>query len=212
MSMLKKDYVLGMLFFSALWGVSEAGLGGLMYSAGVPHASIFLTLVAFGILSVSRSYLPQVGTATLIGLFAMLFKFLNSPFWACHFAGIAITGVTFDVVFLVAKRFEGDVKIEALAGLLGAFGSYAVFAVAMRYVIHYEYWVGPMDKFWGHMLNGAMAAGGCAVVTPLMLRAGEKLRGRFELPFRLRPNTVSFATAGLWALSLAVFSVTVIAG
>ena len=81
---MKKDYILGVLFFSGLWGLSEAALGGALYSAKVPCSSIILTLVAFGILAVSRTYLPQKGTATLIGLFAMLFKFLNSPFFACH--------------------------------------------------------------------------------------------------------------------------------
>lgn len=209
---MKRDYVLGVLFFGALWGVSEAGLGGLLYGAHVPHSSVYLTLVAFAILAASRAWVPRLGTATLIGLFAMLFKFLNAPFWACHFAGIAMTGLAFDVAFALASRREGDPRAAAVAGFVGAFVSYAAFAVAMRYVIHYQYWVGPMDKFNGHLLNGAIAAAGCAIVAPLMIVAGRRIQSRFRSPFEPRLRPIGVATAALWAASLVVFSHTVIAG
>ncbi len=62
---MKKDYILGVLFFSGLWGLSEAGLGGVLYGAHIPGSSIILTLAAFSILAISRSYLPHKGTATL---------------------------------------------------------------------------------------------------------------------------------------------------
>jgi hypothetical protein len=202
---MKKDYILGVLFFSGLWGLSEAGLGGALYRANVEHSSIILTLVAFGILAISRAYLPQRGTATLMGLCAMLFKFFNSPFFACHFAGIAILGISFDLFFAFI-----DTKNKAVAGFVAAFVNYVAFAVFMTFIVRYQYWTGSLDKFNGHVIAGIFAAAGCAIVAPFMLKAGQLIKARFEMPFNLKFSTVSLATAGLWVFSLAVFSHTLI--
>ena len=202
---MKKDYILGVLFFSGLWGLSEAGLGGALYRANVEHSSIILTIIAFGILAISRASLPQRGTATLIGLCAMLFKFFNAPVFACHFAGIAILGISFDLFFAFL-----DIKNKAIAGFVSAFFNYVAFAVFMTFIIRYHYWTSSMAKFNGHLIAGIFAAAGCAIVVPLMLKAGQLLKARFEMPFNLKFSTVSLATAGLWVFSLAVFSHTLI--
>jgi hypothetical protein len=203
---MKKDYILGVLFFSGLWGLSEAGLGGALYRANVEHSSIILTLVAFGILAISRAYLPQRGSAMLMGLCAMLFKFFNSPFFACHFAGIAILGISFDLFFAFL-----DIKNKAVAGFVAAFFNYVAFAVFMTFIIRYSpYWTESMAKFNGHIIAGIFAAAGCAIVVPLMFKAGQLIKARFEMPFNLKFSTVSLATAGLWVFSLAVFSHTLI--
>jgi hypothetical protein len=208
---MKKDYILGVLFFSGLWGLSEAALGGVLYSAKVPHSSIILTLAAFGILAVSRAYLPQIGTATLIGLCAMLFKFFNSPFFACHFAGIAIAGISFDLFLSLI-----NIKNKAIAGFVAAFFNYAAFAIFMTFIVRYHYWTGSLDKFNNHIVEGIFAAAGCAIVVPVMLKVGQmikvKLETPFSLKFRLAEGCVSLATAGLWVFSLVVFSHTLIAG
>jgi hypothetical protein len=208
---MKKDYILGILFFSGLWGLSEAGLGGVLYSANVAYSSVILTLVAFGILAISRAYLPQKGTATLIGLCAMLFKFFNSPVFACHFLGIAMTGASFDLFFAFA-----DIKNKAIAGFAAAFFNYAAFAVLMTFIIRYHYWTGSISKFNGHIAAGIFAAAGCAVVVPIALKAGRLIKAKLEAPFSLRfrlaEGFVSAATAGLWIFSLVVFSHTLIAG
>ena len=96
---MKKNYLLGILFFSGLWGMSEAGLGGVLYRAHIPHASVPLTIIGFIILSLARVYLPQKGSSTLIGAIAMLYKFLNAPFFACHLLAIFLLGLSYDVVF-----------------------------------------------------------------------------------------------------------------
>ncbi len=74
---MRKQYVLGVLFFAGVWGISEAVLGGALYAAGVPHASVLLTVVALAVLTLARSYFPLRGTGTLIAACAMLYKFLN---------------------------------------------------------------------------------------------------------------------------------------
>jgi len=203
---MKKDYILGVLFFSGLWGLSEAGLGGALYHAEVPFASIPLTLVAFSILAISRSYLPQKGTATLIGLCAMLFKFFNSPFFACHFLGIAMVGVSFDLFFSIL-----NIKKKAIAAFAAAFVNYAAFAVLMTFIIRYgPYWTESLSKFYGHILSGFAAAIGCAIIVPIALRAGQSLRLKLDKPFSFKwkpaQGSISLATAGLWIFSLCVFS------
>ena len=203
----RKGYCVGVLFFSGLWGLSEAVLGGALYSAQVPFSSVILTLIAFGILAISRAYLPQKGTATLIGLCAMLFKFFNAPVFVCHFLAIAMTGLSFDLFVTIL-----NIKYKTIAGFAAAFFSYAAFAVFMTFIIRYQYWTGSLDKFYGHIIGGVFASLGCAIVVPVMLKAGELTKSKLERPFRLKIQTLSLATAGLWIFSLAVFSHTLITG
>ena len=86
----------------------------------------------------------------------------------------------------------------------------------MTFIVRYHYWAGNMDKLYGHVIEGAVAGAGCAIAVPLADLAAKRIRARFEEPFALRLDPVGvpvgLATAGLWALSLAVFSRTMFAG
>lgn len=204
---MKKKHVLGILFFSGLWGLSEAKLGGLLYIAGLQdYAAIPLTAVALIILTIARAYLPQLGTATLIAACAMLYKFLNTPFFACHFLGILLTGVCYDLAFGVFR-----IKSRALSAVAAVYMSYALFAVLITYIFRYEYWVqAGMDKVLYHIgVSGTLTAVVCAVLVPLSFRLGEQIKVRLASPFDLRPQwapgSVSLITAGLWVLGLAAF-------
>lgn len=207
---MKKDYIFGILFFSGLWGLSEAGLGGVLYHAQVPFASIPLTIIAFAILTISRIYFPQKGTATLIGLCAMLFKLFNSPVFVCHFLAIAMVGASFDLFFSVLK-----IKKKAVAAFAAALVNYTAFAVLMTFIIRYgPYWTESLSKFYGHIAAGIVAAIGCAIIVPIMLRAGQSLKLKLDKPFtfkwRAAQGAISLATAGLWIFSLCVFSLNLI--
>src|SRR3990172_11874219 len=101
--MKKKEWILAMLFFSSLWGISEAALGGALYRANVPHASVVLSVIGFVVLTFAWVYFPRAGTGTVIAACAMLFKFLNVPFFACHLLGIFLMGVSYDVFFGVFR-------------------------------------------------------------------------------------------------------------
>ena len=87
---MKAERVLGILFFGGLWGLSEAVLGDTLYSANVPYASVPLTVIGFVVMTFAWVYFPQRGTATLIAACAMLYKFFNEPFFACHLLGILL--------------------------------------------------------------------------------------------------------------------------
>jgi len=224
-----RQYILGILFFGGVWGLSEAALGDALYRAGVPYASVPLTAIGFVVLTFARAYFPRPGTATLIALFALLYKFLNTPFFACHLLGIVLTGVCYDVFFNVSEkgtfyffpsrcavRIAGGRKSRMspfpipawLAAGLATYANYAAFALMITYVARYTHWVqGGFGKILEHVgISGSMAAMACALLVPLSLRLSDKLKSAVPTPFAWRtslvPTTVASLTAGLWLLGL----------
>ncbi len=191
---MKKEYIWGILFFGGLWGVSEAVLGDALYRANVPYASVPLTVIGFTILTFARVYFPQKATATAIASCAMLYKFLNEPFFACHLLGIFLIGVCYDVVFDVFK-----IKNWSLRAALAAYLNYALFALMITYVFRYNYWV---QEGFGRVLEhtaiaGTMAAVGSAVFVPLSFRFGQQLKTKFAMPFRSKFQCGSVKAEGL---------------
>jgi len=202
----KREYGLGVLFFGALWGISEATLGDALYSARVPHASVPLTAMGFVILTFARAYFPRPGAATLIASCAMLYKFLNAPFFACHLLGILLMGVCYDV-FLNALRM----KSTWLAAGFATYANYAAFALMITYVARYDHWVrGGLTKILEHIgIEGSMAAIACVILVPWSMPFSEKLQRAVPTPFTLRaaliPRSVAGVTAGLWVLGIAAY-------
>jgi len=202
---MKKEYILGILFFSGLWGISEAVLGGALYEAEIEHASLILTVIGLVILTFANVYFPQKGTATAIAGLAMLYKFLNAPFFACHFLGIFLTGFCYDLALNMLKT-----RNRAVSAVVTVYASYSLFAFTITYLIRYEYWVqGGFNKVLNHIcVGGTIAALLCAITVPLSYRFAERLKVSSPKPFvfrgQLLPSIVSFATVGLWLLGLAL--------
>jgi len=203
---MKKEYILAVLFFGGLWGISEAVLGGAMYRAGVLYAPVPLTIIGFIVMTIAQVYFPQKGTATLIAACAMLYKFLNVPFFACHLLGILLMGICYDLFFSVFK-----IKSRSLSAAAATYLSYALFGLMITYVFRYEYWVraGLAEILRHVIISGSMAALGCAVFVPSFFRLTERLKANFATPFNLRlqlvPGGVLTATIGLWVFSLTAY-------
>jgi hypothetical protein len=203
---MKKEYILGVLFLGGLWGISEAVPGDSLYRAAVPYASVPLTIIGFIVMSTAKVFFPQKGTATLIAACAMLYKFLNVPFFACHLLGILLMGICYDLFFSVFK-----IKSRSLSAAAAVYLNYALFALMITYVFRYEHWV--QAGFAGVLrhvgISGSIAALGCAVFVPLCFRLGERLKANFVTPFNLRlqlvPGGVLVATVGLWIFSLMAY-------
>jgi len=203
---MNKKYILGILFFSGLWGFSEAVLGGRLYGNDVPYSSVYLTIIGLSVLTIARVYLPAVGTATAIAAFAMLYKFLNAPFFACHLLGILMMGACYDLFFNVLK-----LKSRAICAALTVYAGYALFALMITYVFRYEHWAGAgFAKIIHHIAaGGTLAALGCVVFVALSHRFGQwlqtkqvhtaNLAGTFA---RAKPALV---TAGMWLFAVAAF-------
>jgi len=203
---MKKEYILAILFFSGLWGMSEAVLGGVLYRADVPYASVPLTIIGFIILTLARVYFPQKGTATLIAACAMLYKFLNAPLFACHLLGIFLMGLCYDLFFNVFR-----VRNKSLSAAAATYLSYTLFVLLVTYIFRYGYWTqAGFDKVLGYVgIDGSMAALGCAVLVSLSLRLGEKFKAKFATPFRLQlelaPPSISALTIGVWVLGVTMY-------
>jgi hypothetical protein len=200
---MSRPYILGILFFGAVWGLSEATLGDALYRAGVPYASVPLTVIGFVVLTFARAYFPRPGTATLIASSALLYKFLNAPFFACHLLGIVLMGVCYDVFFNALRM-----KTTWLAAALATYANYAAFALMITYIARYSHWVqGGFIKILAHIgVSGSLAAIACAVLVPLSLRLSGKLKSAVPTPFAWRgapvPATVTALTAGLWVVGI----------
>lgn len=200
---MKKEYILAVLFFSGLWGVSEAVLGGVLYRANVPYASVPLTVVGFVVLTFATAYFPQKGTATLVAAFAMLYKFLNAPFFACHLLGILVMGASYDLFFSVLEPRRRWLSAVAVTYL-----NYAVFALMITYVFRYSYWAQQgLSKVVPHIgIGGSIAAFACAVLVPLSYRLAERLKANHATPFAVRlqlvPGSLWVVTVAAWAFGI----------
>jgi len=203
---MKKEYILAILFFSGLWGMSEAVLGGALYRADVPYASVPLTVIGFIILTFAGVYFPQKGTATLIAACAMLYKFLNAPFFLCHLLGILLMGMCYDLFFNVFK-----INNRSFSAVAATYLGYTLFALLITYVFRYEHWTqAGFAEVLRHVgIDGSMAALGCAVFVPLSLRLGEQFKAKFATPFRLQlglaPPSISALTIGVWVLGVTMY-------
>jgi hypothetical protein len=203
---MKKELILGILFFSGLWGISEAVLGDALYRGDVPYASVPLTVIGFVIMSFARVYFPQKGTATVIAACAMLYKFLNAPFFACHLLGILLMGVCYDLFFSVFT-----IRNRSLSAAAATYLSYASFALMITYAFRYDYWVqSGLAGVLRHIgISGSIAALGCAALVPLSFRLAERLKAHFATPFRLRlqlaSGSVSAVTIGLWVFGIMAY-------
>lgn len=203
---MKKEHILGILFFGGLWGISEAVLGDALYRAEVLYASVPLTIIGFIVMSTAKVYFPQKGTATLIAACAMLYKFLNVPFFACHLLGILLMGLCYDLFFSVFK-----IKSRSLSAATAVYLNYALFSLMITYVFRYEHWVqaGFAGVLRHIVISGSMAALGCAVLVPSCFRLAERLKANFVTPFNLRlqlvPGGVLAATVGLWVFSITAY-------
>jgi hypothetical protein len=203
---MKKGDILGILFFSSLWGASEAVLGGWLYRAGVPHSSVLLTIIGFCILTVCRVYIPRKGTSTIVAGIAMLYKFLNAPFFACHLLGILLLGICYDLFFNVLR-----IKNKSVCAAAAAYSGYILFALMITYVFRYEHWVeGGIAKVMNHILiSGTLAALGCAIAVPASDAFGVWLQTRKthipEAAGVFVRVTLVFVTVGMWLFPLSAF-------
>jgi hypothetical protein len=215
---MKKEHLLAILFFGGLWGFSEAVLGDALYSAGVPQASVYLGSIGLLLLAVASRFAPHRGAPTAIAFLAMLYKFLNVPFFACHLVGIALLGVSYDLVFGWRTR-SGDASVAGsrpsflAAGLKGALACYlsrTLFCLTMIFAFRSESWTDRgIEGVWEHVVvGGSLAAAASALAVPIGLALGRRLRERTpaSAPPLIQPRLAGILTAvltaGLWAVGM----------
>ena len=196
---MRKNYLLGILFFSALWGFSEAVLGGALHRAHIPHSSVPLTIIGFSILTIANIYLPKKGSLTIIGAIAMLYKFLNAPFFACHLLAIFLLGFSYDLIFNFLK-----LKDKSFSALIATYLGYTLFAFTITYLFRYHYWTEEgLPRIFRYIgISGTWASLGNFILVPLSFRLGrmakEKLINPFEFKSKLVTGIATVVTVSLW--------------
>ncbi len=202
---MKKGHLLGILFFSALWGFSEVLLGGALYRAHLPYASVPLTIIGFSILTVANIYLPGKGSLTIIGAIAMLYKFLNAPFFVCHLLAIFLLALSYDLIFNFLK-----LKNRSFSALLATYLGYALFAFTITYVFRYPYWAEEgLPRILRYIgISGTGAALANLILVPFSFRLGiitkDRLINPFELGSKLVTASAAAATISLWIVGLII--------
>jgi hypothetical protein len=202
------------MFFGTVWGAAEAVLGGMLHRAQVPYASVPLAIIALAVLTIARVCCPRAGSSTLIASWAMLFKFVNAPFWGCHLLGIFLLGAAYDLLMLATGRElrSGPAKVlkNALFGATAAYLGFGLFAVTITYVFRYEYWAREgLPRVLDHVfLSGTMAALGSAILVPLCVKLAESVQvgglSPLASPTRWATRAISLVTLALWILAVTV--------
>ncbi len=164
-----------LLFFGSLWGINELVSGEILFQDRVFLAAVWLAAWAFFLLAAARGIINRPGTSAAIAGIAAIYKLINAPPFYCHLLAIFCLGVGFDVAAtLLLKKKGRSFFREGLAGIMGAYGGFALFALIITYVIRYEYWVaGGTQKVLSHILvDGSIAAVVSAFLVPLGCRLG----------------------------------------
>jgi hypothetical protein len=131
---------------------------------------------------------------------------MNTPFFACHFLGILLTGICFDIFFSVFK-----LKNKSLSSIGTVYLSYAAFALMITYLFRYDYWAqAGFANVVNHIgIGGTFAAALCAVAVPLTFQLGHKLKTLNTVPLNLRlqlaKGGISVATMLIWVFGVVAY-------
>ncbi len=189
-----------LLLFGSLWGVSEVFVGGALYNANVPRASVYLSIWAVFILAAARGVLNKPGSSTAVGIVAAAYKLTNAAPFFCHLLGILLFALAFDLAFSLLPKNERRFSFRTIAAFMaGVYGGHAFFAIFATYIIRYQYWTeGGLSKVLDHIfINGSLTAIPCFLFFPL----GQRI-GSYSESFALRHVKWAYGVALLLSLIL----------
>jgi hypothetical protein len=192
-----------LLAFGSLWGIMEVIGGEAFFKNNVPHASVWLSAWAFFIMGVARGVINKPGTSTAVGATAALFKLVNASPYYCHLLGIFFLGMVFDIAATLWMKNEKKYSLRTgLAGIVSAYGGYALFAIVITYLIRYRPWVaGGTPKVLHHIfIGGSFAALAAIVLIPLGLIIGINGEAASERSPRWAAAGAFVALVVLWTL------------
>jgi hypothetical protein len=194
MKMIRIRQLPWLLLFGSLWGMSEVFIGGALYNANVPRASVYLSLLAVFILVAARGVLNRRWSSTAVGIIAAAYKLVNAAPFFCHILGILFLALAFDLAFSLLRKDERQFFFRDILAIMAAvYGGYAFFAIFVTFIIRYQYWsAGGVSKVLDHIfINGSLTVIPCFLFFPLGLWIGLSA----ESFIRRHPN---------WASSVAV--------
>jgi hypothetical protein len=179
--------------------------GSEMLSAlALPRTTIWLTAWAILVLAVGRGMWNRLGTSTLIGCFAALFKLANAAPYYCHLLGIVALAIAFDAAstFLLSEKRTNTVR-SAMVGVSSTLVGAAAFAILSRFVFANHHWIeGGWARFADHVfVTGGVAAVFAAVLCPLAFWLASQGSVPFEDDSRLALGVPIAASICIWILA-----------
>ncbi len=192
-----------LLFFGSLWGINEVITGEILFRSQAFFASVWLAAGAFFILGVARGVVNKPGTSLVVGSIAAGFKLVNASPYFCHLLGIFLLGAAFEATAsLLMREGRKSALRYSLAGVLGAYSGFALFALIITYVVRYGYWVGagPVKVVSHIFANGSLAAAGAAFLVPLGYKLGSLGWPVLEKHPRLSSAGAAAGLTLLWTL------------
>ena len=135
----------------------------------------------------------------MIGSIAMLYKFLNIPFFSCHLVAIFLLGLAYDLVFSLFK-----IKSKALLSLIATYLGYTLFALTATYIFKYDYWMkDTLSKMVQYIaISGTLAAFANSICVLICFRLGQAIKeitiNPFEVKSRIATVSISLITLFLW--------------
>jgi len=178
-SILKIKDIPWLILFGSSWGINELLSGEFLSAQNVNNTSLVLSAAAIFILAVSRGMINKPGSSTLVGVIAVVFKFVHTAPFYCHLAAIFILGFVFDLFasMLLRKDAKNFIK-QALTGSVSAFSNNALFGFLMTYIFRYKYWIiDGKQKMIDHIfVDGSLLVFVAMFLTPLGFKIGLLLK------------------------------------
>ncbi|MFC1514001.1 hypothetical protein ACFL5P_03215 [candidate division KSB1 bacterium] len=199
--MYSKKAWLWMLMLGSLWGVFEITGGELMFDLDIPFTSVWLGLFSLFILAVGRGGIDKMGTSTIIGSIAVIFRLVNTSPNYCHLLAIFALGLMFDCFATYFAKTGKKVNIRyGLIGFVSAYGARAVFALFTTYVFKNERWAElGLPRVIDHVFNGGtLTAVIAAFIVPLGYNMGRNGGIKLDNYPRLAYISPAFLTALIW--------------
>ena len=194
-----RGHILLLLVCATLWGIYEFAVGGWLYGHHIPKSSVYLTAGALLLLGVSMR-LP-IGSGAIISTIAMLFKFMNHPFYACHMVAIFFIGVSYDISRILWRRYSLRNYYPVVVGFFTGYLSAITFSLAITYLFQHPHWAGGLPQVINYIgVQGTMFAIAGTVMVPLGMKLGDKT---YELSWIALPRPIGwFAISLPWIYSI----------
>jgi len=201
------DLVMGIILFGSLWGLSEAVIGDLIRTTGIPFRAGILTGIGIGILGAALGLYRMPAVLPLIALTTALSKQLVVPILgfsllckanscaALLLLGFSVTGMT----FLTGSHLKRSTFLRAATALSAVLiAAFAFYFIGMRlapcaYLLSFA-GAGGLQSFM--FREGLVWALFAALLFPAGYRLGERMRDDI-VSLRVQKPAWFYATSGV---------------
>jgi hypothetical protein len=164
----------GIAIFAALWGVLNVTLSPAFFE--IFHLPFACDLIGFSALILAVWWSRKIGTATFVGLVALIINMIARP-TALHFFGFFAASILFDILTFVSgynrlfeRRLIGSVTLFIISVLSAAFAGWMIGAFFMAPSALVQ-WGGVLGWAGLHVVGGIIGGAiGVTIMNALSVR------------------------------------------